>query len=149
MCGAKTLDHIAIPVRDLERSERFYLETIGLKFLGIKEVKELSERTKKHGRAVHVAFNVSQEDFDRMEALIPETGGRSLGDQRAQDGLRPPGERSIYLFDPDTNSLQITAHGEENWDLMPDEEKWRKIQENRQRRGLGISRFDAGKKVAN
>ncbi|MGH7769644.1 MAG: VOC family protein, partial [Candidatus Binatia bacterium] len=33
MYGAKTLDHVAFPVRDLERSEKFYLETVGLKFM--------------------------------------------------------------------------------------------------------------------
>ena len=77
--------------------------------LGVKEVAELSERTKKKGRACHVAFNVSQEDFDAMLERIPKLGGKSLGDFRASDGLRPPGERSIYFFDPDTNYLQITA----------------------------------------
>ena len=107
---------------------------------------ELSERTKKKGRACHVAFNVSQEDFDRMLVAIPELGGRSLGDHRSEDGLRPPGERSIYFFDTDNNYLQITAHGEENWDLLPDEEKWRRIQKNRAKIGKGISSFDAGRK---
>ncbi len=28
MFGAETLDHIAIPVRDLERAEKFYFETL-------------------------------------------------------------------------------------------------------------------------
>ena len=31
--GAETLDHVAFPVRDLPRSEKFYLETVGLTFL--------------------------------------------------------------------------------------------------------------------
>ena len=81
--------------------------------VGLKEVKELSERTKKKGRACHVAFNVSQEDYDVMLERIPKLGGKSFGDFRASDGLRPPGERSIYFFDPDTNYLQITAMGED------------------------------------
>src|SRR3954465_1713103 len=33
MFGAETLDHIAFPVRDLPRAEKFYLETVGLTFL--------------------------------------------------------------------------------------------------------------------
>ena len=33
MLGAETLDHIAIPTRDLPRAEKFYLETVGLEFL--------------------------------------------------------------------------------------------------------------------
>ena len=47
-----------------------------------------------------------------------------------------------------TSRLQITAHGEEDWSLLPDEEKWRKIIENRRKQGKGISRFDAGVKAA-
>ena len=33
MQGAETLDHVAFPVRDLPRAEKFYLETVGLTFL--------------------------------------------------------------------------------------------------------------------
>ena len=33
MFGAETLDHVAFPVRDLPRSEKFYIETVGLTFL--------------------------------------------------------------------------------------------------------------------
>ena len=33
MFGAETLDHVAFPVRDLPRSEKFYLEVVGLTFL--------------------------------------------------------------------------------------------------------------------
>jgi len=160
--AAPSASHVIFETKDLAKTARFWTEALGLaplceergeqlfqfangQILGIKEVAELSERTKKKGRACHVAFNVSQEDYDRMVVLITELGGRSLGDHRSTDGLRPPGERSIYFFDPDNNYLQITAHGEENWDLMSDEEKWRRIQENRAKQGKGISSFDAGK----
>jgi catechol 2,3-dioxygenase-like lactoylglutathione lyase family enzyme len=132
------LSHVIFETTDLARANRFYTEALGLKrageicgetlfefpngqMLGVKEVPELSDRTKKKGRACHVAFNVSQEDFESMVSLIPTLGGRSLGDFRASDGLRAPGERSIYFFDPDTNYLQITALGEEDWSLMSDE----------------------------
>src|SRR5215470_2937850 len=33
MYGLETLDHVAFPVRDLPRAEKFYLETVGLTFL--------------------------------------------------------------------------------------------------------------------
>ena len=33
MFGAETLDHVAFPVRDLPRAEKFYIETVGLTFL--------------------------------------------------------------------------------------------------------------------
>jgi hypothetical protein len=115
--------------------------------LGVKEVPELSERTKRKGRACHVAFNVSQEDFDSMLELIPKLEGKSLGDFRATDGLRPPGERSVYCFDPDANYLQLTALGAEDWSLISDEEKWRRTVENRAKQGRGISSFDKGVKI--
>jgi catechol 2,3-dioxygenase-like lactoylglutathione lyase family enzyme len=158
------ISHVIFETADLARSKRFYTEGLGLKLagevrgetlfefangqmLGVKEVPELSERTKKKGRACHVALNVCQEDFDAMLDLIPRLQGKSLGDFRATDGLRPPGERSIYFFDPDTNYLQLTAPGEEDWSLMADEEKWKRTTENRAKLGRGISSFDKGVKI--
>lgn len=158
------ISHVIVETADLARAERFYIEGLGLKpvgavrgeklfefangqMLGLKAVTELSERTKKKGRACHIAFNVSQEDYDIMLEHIPQLGGRSLGDFRATDGLRPPGERSIYFFDPDTNYLQITALGAEDWSLMADEEKWQRTIANREKLGRGISSFDKGVKI--
>jgi catechol 2,3-dioxygenase-like lactoylglutathione lyase family enzyme len=159
--GDICLSHVVLETTDLARAKRFYSEALGLKpvgedrgetffqfpnyqLLGVTPVAALSDRTKRHGRAVHVAFNVSQEDFDRMLELIPALGGANQGDMRAEDGLRAPGERSIYFSDPDTNKLQITAHGEEDWSLISNEEKWKRIVENREKSGRGISRFDRG-----
>ena len=158
------ISHVIFETSNLTRAKTFYAEALGLKLvgevrgetlfefgngqmLGVKEVKELAERTKKKGRACHVAFNVSQEDYDLMVERITQLGGRSLGDFRATDGLRPPGERSIYFFDPDTNYLQITALGDEDIPMISDEEKWKLTVENRQKQGKGISSFDKGVKI--
>ncbi len=159
--GDIALSHVVLETTDLEGAIKFYSEALGLSFvgefddehffafpnhqlIGVKPVAALSDRTKRHGRAVHVALNVHQEDFDRMLELIPACGGANQGDARAEDGLRPPGERSTYFSDPNTNKLQITAHGEEDWSLISDEEKWRRISENREKAGRGLSRFDRG-----
>jgi catechol 2,3-dioxygenase-like lactoylglutathione lyase family enzyme len=161
--GDICLSHVVFETKDLKKAKHFYTEALGLKFvgveededffefpnhqlLGVKEVASLSDRTKRHGRAVHVALNVSQEDFDRMLELIPALGGANQGDFRSDDGLRAPGERSIYFSDPDTNKLQITALGKENWSLISDEEKWKRTAENREKLGRGLSRFDRGVK---
>ncbi|HEX9453455.1 MAG TPA: VOC family protein [Candidatus Binatia bacterium] len=158
------ISHVIFETANLARAKKFYTEALGLKLVGevrgetlfefqngqmvgVKEVKELSERTKKKGRACHVAFNVSQEDYDAMLERIPKLEGKSLGDFRATDGLRPPGERSIYFFDPDTNYLQITALGDEDVPMISDEEKWQLTVENRQKQGKGISSFDKGVKT--
>ncbi len=158
------ISHVIFETANLARAKRFYTEGLGLKLVGevrgetlfefqngqmvgVKEVKELSERTKKKGRACHVAFNVSQENYDVMLERIPKLEGKSLGDFRATDGLRPPGERSIYFFDPDTNYLQITALGDKEAAMISDEEKWKLTVENRQKHGRGISSFDKGVKI--
>jgi catechol 2,3-dioxygenase-like lactoylglutathione lyase family enzyme len=161
--GEVCLSHVVFETTDLQRATKFYSKALGLEsigedqeerffafpnhqLIGVKQVASLSDRTKRHGRAVHVAFNVSQEDFDRMLELVPAYGGANQGDFRAGDGLRAPGERSVYFSDPDTNKLQITAHGEEDWSLISDEEKWQRTIENRRKQGRGISRFDRGEK---
>ena len=109
--GVKTIDHIAIPVRDLGANQRFYTDILGLgplvpiacrdemmipvqsgQMIGLVEVRELSDRSKKHGRGCHMAIEVPQEDFDSMVGLVERYGGKTQGNRRADDGLRPEGE---------------------------------------------------------
>ena len=93
--------------------------------IGLVEVAELSERSKKHGRGCHMAMDVPQEDLTPWSRWSNGMAAEAKGDRRADDGLRPEGERSIYLFDPDNNRLQITAHApNQKEQLLDDEEKW-------------------------
>jgi catechol 2,3-dioxygenase-like lactoylglutathione lyase family enzyme len=158
------ISHVIFETRDLKKAVTFYTEALGLgapvpcgnetmmsahsgQMLGLVEVAELSDRSKKHGRGCHMAMDVTQEDFDAMVALVGRHGGKNQGDNRAEDGLRPQGERSIYFFDPDNNRLQITAHALSHAEeLLPDEEKWRRIIENRKKQGKGLSRWESGGK---
>ena len=97
--GDIALSHVVLETIDLEGAIKFYSEALGLSFvgefedehfftfpnhqlIGVKPVAMLSDRTKRHGRAVHVALNVRQEDFDRMLELIPACGGANQGDAR-------------------------------------------------------------------
>jgi len=161
---SECISHTVFETRDLKKAVAFYTQALGMgtpaacgeeimlparsgQMIGLIEVGKLSERTKKHGRGCHMAMDVTQEDFDLMLSLIDSCGGKNQGDFRAEDGLRPEGERSIYLFDPDTNRLQITAHAPgQAEDLLPDEEKWRRIIENRRKQGKGLSRWESGGK---
>lgn len=94
-----------------------------------------------------MAMNVTHEDFEGMVTLVEWYGGKNQGDNRADDGLRPGGERSIYFFDPDNNRLQITAHAPDPHDeMLSDEEKWRRIIANRKEQGRGLSRWESGGK---
>lgn len=158
------ISHTVFETVNLNRALTFYLEALGAgvpiscageklipaqsgQMIGLVEVEMLSERSKKHGRGCHMAMDVPQEDFDSMIALIDRHGGRTQGDRRAEEGLRPEGERSIYFFDPDNNRLQITAHRAHQVDeFLPDEEKWRRIIASRRSQGRGLSRWESGGK---
>jgi catechol-2,3-dioxygenase len=158
------ISHTVFETVDLDRAAAFYTKALGSRapiacgkemmlpvengqMIGLAEVAELSERTKKHGRGCHMAMDVTQEDYDAMLSLIDSHGGKNQGDTRATDGLRPEGERSIYFFDPDTNRLQITAHApNQPEEMLSDEEKWRRIIENRKKQGRGLSRWESGGK---
>lgn len=158
------ISHTVFETRDLNKAITFYMEAMGAgstiacgdeimipvqngQMIGLVEVAELSERTKKHGRGCHMAMDVTQEDFDAMLSTIERYGGKNQGDGRADDGLRPDGERSTYFFDPDTNRLQITAHAPtQGAEMLSDEEKWRRIIENRKKQGRGLSRWESGGK---
>lgn len=161
---SECISHTVFETVHLKKSLTFYSEALGTavpiscgeetmipvlngQMIGLVEVEELSERSKKHGRGCHMAMDVPQEDFDSMVALIERHGGRTQGDNRAADGLRPEGERSIYFFDPDNNRLQITAHSADQKDeLLSDEEKWRRIIASRKEQGRGLSRWESGGK---
>jgi len=161
---SECISHIVFETRELKRSITFYSESLGGgvpmacgdetmipvrngQMIGLVEVAELSERSKKHGRGCHMAMDVPQDDFDSMVALVERYGGKTQGDNRASDGLRPEGERSIYFFDPDNNRLQITAHAPNQKDeLLSDEEKWRRIIASRKEQGRGLSRWETGGK---
>jgi catechol 2,3-dioxygenase-like lactoylglutathione lyase family enzyme len=161
---SECISHTVFETVNLKRSLTFYSEALGTavpiscgnetiipvlngQMIGLVEVNELSERSKKHGRGCHMAMDVAQESFDSMVALVERYGGKTQGDNRAADGLRPDGERSIYFFDPDNNRLQITAHApNQAEELLSDEEKWRRIIASRKAQGRGLSRWETGGK---
>lgn len=158
------ISHAIFETRDLNKAITFYTEALGTgvpmacgnevfipvqnkQIIGLAPVTELSERSKKHGRGCHTAMNVTHEDFDSMVALVERYGGKPQGDKRAEEGLRPEGERSMYLFDPDNNRLQITAPAANATDeMLCDEEKWRRIIAARKEQGRGLSRWESGGK---
>ena len=158
------ISHTVFETRNMKKALTFYTEVFGTgvpiscanemmipaqngQMIGLVEVAGLSDRSKKHGRGCHMAMNVPQEDFDSMVALVERHGGTSQGDKRADEGLRPEGERSIYLFDPDNNRLQITALAPNHKDeLLDDEEKWRRIVAARKEQGKGLTRWESGGK---
>ena len=163
MIRLKKLGHIQLRVADLERSKVFYRDVLGF---------HVAEQDPKHGDlfmtlgedfhtldmaqhegpetarsparplgVAHIAFQVaSYEALGEAYRTLLQHGVRI---ERAMDHVN---QRSIYFSDPDTNKLQITALGKENWSLISDEEKWQRTAENREKLGRGLSRFDRGVK---
>ena len=158
------ISHTVFETLNMKKAVTFYSEVLGSgvpiacgdemliparngQTIGLVEVEKLSDRSKKHGRGCHMAMDVPQDDFDSMVALVERYGGKTQGDKRAEEGLRPEGERSIYFFDPDNNRLQITARVPNQADeLLSDEEKWRRIIASRKEQGRGLSRWESGGK---
>jgi Rieske Fe-S protein len=116
--------HLFIEVSDLERSERFYGETMGLDRMGrdwwpdegptstLKTdqgqyvVLVQTPQVKPDGIGVHTNFMVSTEDYGAIHERL-QAAGCYIPDLRAD--LRPVGELSDNFTDPDGHLLQITA----------------------------------------
>ena len=65
MFQAETLDHVAFPVRDLPRSEKFYLETVGLTFMTQRKNADGSPRLgSRKGCSVNRHFLIRQFSYD-------------------------------------------------------------------------------------
>lgn len=125
--------HKTVSVTDLERSERFFGETLGLDFVGrdlwpgeppnstfktqigqyvvLVQVPEVDP-----SRAEHWNFMTTPEDLikvrERLRAL-----GCSVGDFR--DQYRAIGEMSDNYYDPDNQIMQLTAIAPEAYETPP------------------------------
>jgi catechol 2,3-dioxygenase-like lactoylglutathione lyase family enzyme len=116
------LDHFAVTVRDLERSERFYRDVLGLERVFADEWVEPVMMTATTGsgvalfqaeagppgarppvRVVHVAFRVERSMFDLAREVLAELG---LEPEFEDHGVA----HSIYFPDPDGHRLELTTY---------------------------------------
>lgn len=129
--------HLTIEVSDLDKSEAFYLDVIGLDLLGRDMVAEnrptslLAMNTRQRvllvevpevppypasGGSIHHAWLLTMEQFakarDRLEALGYETG------IDPRQSFRAVGEFNMDIHDPDGNRFQIQAFGEEGTEIL-------------------------------
>jgi catechol 2,3-dioxygenase-like lactoylglutathione lyase family enzyme len=117
------LDHILVPVRDVEASVRFYYRTLRFRYepealVRVSPTLVLQLIQRPPTTSQHMAFSMSRAEFDetveRLKAAgIPfgdnfDTVGNMQGPGRAH-GSRKDGS-SIYFHDPDQHMLEIICY---------------------------------------
>lgn len=105
------LNHITIAVRDLERSLKFYTETLGFAahvkwdsgaYLSVGELwfcLSLDEPCPKPDYT-HIAFNIESKDFEAFTGRVISSGVEIWKNNKSEG-------QSIYLLDPDGHKLEI------------------------------------------
>lgn len=128
--------HMVLEVRDLDRSERFYKEVIGLESLGrslLAEPREHSLMRMNTGQlivlltvdnpvpirantsSIHHAFLLTMDQYRAAEERF-KAAGYDVGDTR--EAFRAKGEHSMDIFDPDGHRWQVQAFSEEQHELI-------------------------------
>ena len=117
----KTIDHMNLHVRDLERSRAFYaaavaalgmIEQEGDDFIGFGHPghEDLCLVQRDEVQPIHVALAASsREQVDAFHAAALAAGGRDNG----APGLRPqyhPGYYGAFVLDPDGHNLEAVVH---------------------------------------
>ena len=120
------VDHVALSVRDLEASRKFYTEVIGLKIsereyqkpgieyfldcgtslIGLIQGKPDGEKHLLQDEGLggnHVSFRVPTKDFDRFAEEIKKRGITITYIKKRERSW------SVYFLDPDGNKLEFTA----------------------------------------
>jgi glyoxylase I family protein len=113
--------HFTIPVKDLDRSEKFYTEIMGMERIRRNDhmvfmragkdcfVLTYSEKpvdpNPGEGHDIHHAFRVSAEEYDRAKPFLAANGIRLLNEEHRRSGTFRG--RSAYFHDPDRNVIEI------------------------------------------
>ena len=113
--------HFTIPVKDLDRSEQFYVTLLGLQrvrrtghmlFMQCGEtnfVLTLSENpidpNKGDRHEIHTAFLVTAQDYDRAKEILAQHNVRVFKEEDRGSGTFQG--RSAYFHDPDRNVIEI------------------------------------------
>ena len=120
--GIQGLDHVAIAVQDVERSQRFYAEVLGLERAheewdvpvvmaangtGVaifdKDLHPGDGAGQPEVRILHIAFRVDREGFERAR---DELASHGLEPRFSDHGIA----HSIYFNDPDGHQLELTTY---------------------------------------
>lgn len=113
--------HFTIPVTDLDRSEKFYTEILGLERIRRNAhmvfmrsgadalVLTISENPIEPNRGdahdIHHAFRVTKEEYDRAKVFLAAKGIAIIKEEDRRSGTFQG--RSAYFHDPDRNVIEI------------------------------------------
>lgn len=113
--------HFTIPVKDLDRSEKFYSEVLGMEkvrrndhmvFMRAGEdnfVLTFSEKpvdpNPENQHDIHSAFRVTSEEYDRAKKFLAAKGIPIVKEEDRRKGTFQG--RSAYFHDPDRNVIEI------------------------------------------
>jgi catechol 2,3-dioxygenase-like lactoylglutathione lyase family enzyme len=112
------LTHIAVAVRDLDRTESFYSAILGARVVyrddgflqmqtpGSRDVLVFEKNARKAGKAggvLHFGFRLTEErDIDAARAAVKDAGGTITS-----TGEFVPGEPYLFATDPDGYTIEI------------------------------------------
>jgi len=121
MLNLSNVVHFTIPVKELDRSEHFYVKLLGLErvrrtghmlFMRCGEanfVLTLSENAidpnKGDKHEIHTAFLVSAQDYDHAKQILAQHDVRGFKEEDRRSGTFQG--RSAYFHDPDRNVIEI------------------------------------------
>ena len=113
--------HFTIPVKDLDRSERFYTEVMGMERLRrnshmvfmragadcfvLTHSEKPIEPNAGDAHDIHHAFRVSAPDYDAAKVFLAQNRIRIFKEEERCSGTFQG--RSAYFHDPDRNVLEI------------------------------------------
>ncbi|MEX0752842.1 MAG: VOC family protein [Xanthobacteraceae bacterium] len=114
--------HFTIPVKDLDRSEKFYTEILGMEkirrndhmvFMRAGEddyfVLTYSDKpidpNPEGGTEIHHAFRVTAQEYDRAMKFLTSKGIKLLKEEDRRKGTFQG--RSAYFLDPDRNVVEL------------------------------------------